>query len=153
MAACSRIHFWRKVGLNASRVLRALATATVLAGCGESVEPAVPRLVLTPSALTFAATQNGANPIGQTATISNNSNGLLSNLSVGNIQYGPGPIGWLQTPVLSGTTANPTAFVGIQPLTGNLAPGTYTATIPVLSSVASNSPQNVSITFTVSPAP
>jgi hypothetical protein len=37
----------------------------------------------------------------------------------------------------------------VQPVTGALAQGTYTATIPVLSGVASNSPQNLTVSFTV----
>jgi Tol biopolymer transport system component len=115
--------------------------------------PPGPRIVATPQALTFAASQNGSNPAGQTVTIGNGGGGVLSNLSLGAVQYGPGATAWLQSPLLSGPTASPTATILIQPLTFNLTPGTYVATLPVLSSVAGNSPLDVSISFTVSPPP
>ena len=244
VAACSRINFRRNVRLTTSTIVRGFVTASVLAGCGKSVEPPVlvctvnsvsiqpnqvtllvgqatalsasvtsancatpptvtwssssqavtiqpngnqaqisaitvasaitvmaaaggqsgsaqvtvsappgPTIVATPQALTFAASQNGTNPAGQSVTITNSGGGVLSNLTLGAVQYGPGASAWIQSPVLSGTTASPTATILIQLSTGSIAPGTYTATLTVVSSVAGNSPQNVSISFTVSPPP
>lgn len=106
---------------------------------------------LTPNALSYSATQGGANPLAQTVAISNSGSGALGGLSVGSIAYGPGASGWLQAPTLSTTSAP--ATLSLQPLVGALAAGTYTATVPLLSLAASNSPRNVSVTLTVySPA-
>jgi hypothetical protein len=68
-------------------------------------------------------------------------------LSTGTITYGPGATGWLEAPTLNTTTAP--ATLTVQPVTGALTPGAYTATIPVQSGVASNSPQTLTVTFTV----
>jgi hypothetical protein len=113
-----------------------------------TVEPA-PAIGLNPTALQFNAIEGGADPTAQTVVISNSGGGLLTDLAVGTITYGPGATGWLAAPQLNTTTASPTANLNLQPITGALAPGTYTATVPVTSTVASNSPQNVTVTFTV----
>jgi hypothetical protein len=82
-------------------------------------------------------------------TITNGGGGTLSGLGVGTITYGAGATGWLQAPTLNTTSANPSATLTLQPVTGALTAGTYTATVPVTSAVASNSPQNVTVTFVV----
>jgi hypothetical protein len=102
---------------------------------------------LTPTSLSFTAAPGGANPASQLTNISNSGGGTLSGLSVGTITYGAGATGWLQAPVLSTTTAP--ATLTVQPVTGALTAGTYTATVPILSGVASNSPQNLTVTFNV----
>lgn len=102
---------------------------------------------LSPSALSYSATQGGANPLAQAVAISNSGSGTLGGLSVGTIAYGPGASGWIQASTLSATSAP--ATLTLQPLVGALAAGTYTATVPLLSQAASNSPRNVSVTLTV----
>jgi hypothetical protein len=106
-----------------------------------------PAIALSSASLTFTAAEGGANPASQFITITNSGGGTLSGLSTGTIIYGAGASGWLQAPVLSATTAP--ATLTLQPVTGALTPGTYTATIPVQSGVASNSPQTLTVTFTV----
>jgi hypothetical protein len=110
-----------------------------------------PAIALSSASLTFTATQGGANPASQFITITNSGSGSLTGLSTGTITYGAGATGWLQAPILSATTAP--ATLTLQPVTGALIPGTYTATVPVQSGVASNSPQNLTVTFTVTPPP
>jgi hypothetical protein len=110
-----------------------------------------PSIVITPTSLTFTATQDAAGVLSQSVSISNGGTGTLSGLSVGTITYGAGASGWLEAPRLSATTAFPTAFVRVDVRTIDLQPGTYTATIPVQSAVASNSPQSVTVTYTVTP--
>jgi hypothetical protein len=110
--------------------------------------PALPPAIsLSATSRAFTATQAGANPSSQSVTISNGGGGTLSGLNLGTVTYGPGAAGWLQPLSLSAATAP--ATLGVQPLTGSLSAGTYTATIPVLSSVAANSPQLLTVTFTV----
>lgn len=118
-----------------------------------NVAPPPPTIALGSSSLTFNATQGAANPASQTVTITNGGGGTLSGLSVGTVTYGAGASGWLSVPTLSATTANPSVTLTVQPNTGSLTAGTYTATIPVQSAVAANSPQNVTVTFIVAPPP
>ncbi len=110
-----------------------------------------PTLALLSSSLSFAAVSGGANPVSQGITVFNSGSGILTGLTTGTIAYGPAPTAWLQTPVLSSTTASPTATVTVQPVTFLLPAGLYTATIPIQSSSASNGSQNITATFNVSP--
>jgi Tol biopolymer transport system component len=110
-----------------------------------------PSIALSATGLSMTATQGGPNPASQAVTITNGGTGTLSGLTIGTVVYAGISTGWL-APSLSGTTANPSAALTLQATTGALVPGTYTATVPILSSVASNSPRNVVITFTVTSA-
>lgn len=112
-----------------------------------------PAINLSSASLTFNAFEGGANPAAQVVTITNGGGGLLSGLAAGTIVYGAGPTGWIQVPLVSPSAANPSAQLTVQPLTGSLPAGTYTGTIPITSSVASNSPQVVTVTFIVSGIP
>ncbi len=109
-----------------------------------------PSISMTPTGLTFNATVNGASPPVQTVSLVNSGAGTLSGLTIGSVAYAAGATGWLQPPVLDATTASPSATLSARAIAGSLAAGTYTASIPVSSSVAQNSPQNVSVTFIVS---
>jgi alpha-tubulin suppressor-like RCC1 family protein len=111
------------------------------------VGPPPPAIVLSPSSISFVTTYQGANPAPQTVSIANGGSGTLSGLAVGTITYGSGqPTGWLSAS-LSGSAAP--AVVTLTATLGLLRPGTYTATVPVASGVASNSPQTVGVTFNV----
>jgi hypothetical protein len=110
-----------------------------------------PSISLSGATLSFSAPQGGANPASQFITITNGGGGSLTGLSTGTIVYGAGATGWLQAPNLNGTTAP--ATLTIQPVTGSLAPGSYSATIPVQSGVAANSPQTLTVDFTITPSP
>ena len=107
-------------------------------------------ITLSSTALAFNATPGGANPTARTVSITNGGGGTLSGLSVGTIAYGSGATGWLQAPTLDSTSAP--ATLTVQPLAGSLAAGSYTATLPIVSAGASNSPRNVNVTFTVAAA-
>ncbi|MBC8087656.1 MAG: hypothetical protein H7Z40_10350 [Phycisphaerae bacterium] len=110
-----------------------------------------PTMSIGPSALTFSAPANGANPPVQTASISNSGAGTVQGLAIGTITFGSGqPTGWL-TASLNSTTAP--AVLSVNATTGTLAVGTYTATIPITSTTAVNSPQLVTVTFNVTPVP
>ena len=58
--------------------------------------------------------------------------------------------GWLAAALSSATAP---ATLSLNPITGSLSAGTYTATVSLISPVANNSPQNISVTFTVAPLP
>lgn len=133
-------------------------TATVLvasAGATNSPQPIVvtfnvaqqPTITLSNTAFAFAAVEGGGNPAAQTFTVTNAGGGTLASPSI-TPTYLVGA-GWLQTSV---TGTSPTYTVSIQPMTDALTPGTYTATLAVASAGASNSPQWVSVTFSVGSA-
>ncbi len=129
------------------------ATAQSMSSSSQITVLALPAIALSATSRSYTAVQGGANPASQTVTITNSGGGTLSGLGTGTITYGAGATGWLQAPGLSGTTANPSATLTLQPVTGSLVPGTYTATVPVTASGASNSPQNITVTFTVTAPP
>ena len=94
-----------------------------------------------------ASAAPGTNAAPDSIFITNGGGGTLSGLTLGTTTYGPGQTtGWL-TAALSSTTANSTLRLTFASAT--LAPGTYTATVPVTSAVASNSPQNLTVNLTV----
>jgi len=101
---------------------------------------------LSRTSVAFAATSGGATPASQQVAISNSGGGSLTGLALGTVTYGPGATGWL-TSTLGGATA-PTTLT-LQPSSVPAAAGSYTASVPVSAAGASNSPQTVSVTFTV----
>jgi len=109
-----------------------------------------PSIVIAPTTVTaFAIT--GSNAVSQGVNITNGGGGTLSGLSAGTIAYGPGqPTGWLSASV-AGTTAPTTINVSFSSST--LATGTYTASVPIVSAVASNSPLSLPVTLNVGPPP
>jgi hypothetical protein len=115
-----------------------------------TIVAAVPAIGLSTAAVNFVDTLLTADPAAQTVTITNTGLGTLSGLAVGTISYGVGGSGWL-TATLGAATAPTTLSLAVAK--GSLAAGTYTATVPVQSAGASNSPQSVSVSFTVVPAP
>ena len=112
---------------------------------------APPAIALSPATLTILDTLGTSDPAAQTVGVSNGGGGTLGGLTVGTISYGASePTGWL-TATLNAATA-PTTLT-LQLAKGSLAAGTYTATVPIQSAAASNSPQGVSVSFQIAPAP
>jgi len=108
-----------------------------------------PVIALNPTSVTITDTLATANPAAVTVNITNSGSGTLSGLGVGTITYGPGATGWL-TGTINPTTAPTT--LSLQASLAGLAAGSYTATVPVTSAGASNSPQSASVTFVVAAA-
>jgi hypothetical protein len=135
------------MGRSAVRCSRAIALGLALAGCGGSTEPGGTLTIgLTPSSVSFAAIQGGANPTSRTITVTNNGARPVTGLALGTIGYDGTATGWLNASL--DATSNP-ARVTLAPTTGALASGVYTATIPVSSTAASNSPQTLTVNFLV----
>jgi hypothetical protein len=108
-----------------------------------------PAIGLGATSISFAGAQGGANPAEQSFGVTNAGRGTLSGLSV-TVEYVSGqPSNWLEA-TLSGTTA-PATLV-LRAITGSLAAGTYAANVRIASDVAQNSPQIVTVTFTVGAA-
>jgi uncharacterized protein (TIGR03437 family) len=106
-----------------------------------AVSPSV--LSVTPTALQFAYTAGGALPASQSVAISNTGSGTLSWTATATPS-------WLSLSAASGT-APATLSVTVAPAL--LAAGTYTTTVPITASGATNSPINVSVTLVVTAAP
>ncbi len=100
---------------------------------------------LSPTSLAFSATAGGANPAAQNVTVSNSGSGTLASPTT-SISYGSGGSGWL-TVSCSGSSAPYTC--SNQPSISGLSAGTYTATVSVASSGATNTPQTYTVSFTV----
>lgn len=103
-----------------------------------------PTIVLSATSRSFTAPNGGGNPSSQTVAISSQNGGVMTGISR-TVSYSSGS-GWLST-TLNTTTAP--ATLTIQPLTGSLAAGTYSATINISATGASNAPRSVTVTFTV----
>lgn len=102
--------------------------------------PSIPAIGLAPTSLTFSAPQGGTNPSAQTVAISNTGTGSLS---------------WNASSAASWLTVSPASGSGAGSLavTANVAAlssGTYTSAITVTGTGATNSPQTIPVTFTVS---
>jgi hypothetical protein len=104
--------------------------------------PLIPTIGLTPNSLTFSAAQGGANPSAQSVAISNTGTGSLSwNAS--------SAASWLTVSPASGTGAG---SVGVTANVTGLSAGTYNTSITITATGATNSPQTIPVSLTVSPA-
>ena len=115
-----------------------------------SSTPPAGTIALSSAAASFADTAGTPDPAAQVINVTNSGGGVLSGLTVGTITYGVGATGWLVATLAAST---PPTTLTLAPAVGSLGPGTYTATVPVQSAFATNSPQNVSVTFTIAPRP
>jgi hypothetical protein len=102
-----------------------------------------PVISLSPTSLSFFASTGGANPTAQTVSVTNTGGGALSGLSAA-VTYGSAG-GWLSAPTFNNTTAP--ATMTVQPATGSLAAGTYSASVSVSASGATT--QNLIVSFTI----
>ncbi len=105
-----------------------------------------PSIGVSPSGRDFGTTAGGPDPTPKTIAVSNTAGGTLTGLGFGSITYTGGPTGWL-TPTLDHTTAP--ATVTLQPHTGSLPPGGYSAVVELTSPVASNSPKTFRVNVNV----
>jgi uncharacterized protein (TIGR03437 family) len=110
----------------------------------------LPSLNFTPTQLSFAY-QTGTSVVGLTKMLTFSTDSTASLFYTLLVQYGSGTPGWLVVNPLGGTVskgADVTTTVSVSP--GALAPGTYTATIQVNATGASNPTQSIPVTLLVS---
>jgi hypothetical protein len=109
-----------------------------------------PAIAVSASTVSFQA-NTGTNPGNQTVDITNAGGGSLTGMGLGAITYGAGqPTGWL-TAMISGTIAPATITLSV--MSSALPQGSYTATVPITSPVASNSPFTLTVNLNVGPPP
>ncbi|MEP6989369.1 MAG: Rieske 2Fe-2S domain-containing protein [bacterium] len=106
-------------------------------------------LALSSATAAFSAAQGGGTTPAQSISVLNAGGGTLRALALGAIAYGAGGTGWLAAS-LSASAVPATITLSAAPST--LAPGTYTATVPVTSAGIANSPQSIAVTLTVTGA-
>lgn len=98
----------------------------------------------------FSATRNRSSPPAETVTISNGGGGVLDGLTA-SVAYDNGqPTGWL-TPTLSAAAAPATLTLSAS--LGNLAAGSYTASVTLRSTSAGATPQIIGVRFDVGGLP
>jgi hypothetical protein len=118
-----------------------VTSVTVPVSFTVATAPVPPAIGASPTALSFAATQDGANPTSQTLNISNPGGGTLTWSAGDNAA-------WLTLSPTTGTTTSETDPVTVSINTANLTPNTYNALITV--SGTGVTAQTVSVTLTVS---
>jgi len=110
-----------------------------------------PVIQLSRTSVPLSAQAGQTSPAPETVMITNSGGLTLTGLTVGAITYAGGQSGWLQADL--STTIAP-ATLTVTPVTaGIFTVGTYTATIPITSTVAANSPVDVTVTLDVAPGP
>ncbi len=107
------------------------------------LQSVAPVLQVTPSSLSFSATQGEGAPPSQSLAIANTGGGTETWAAASSQS-------WTLLGQTSGTVPS-TLSVSVNP--AGLNPGTYTATITVTAAGASNSPQTVPVTLVVNPTP
>lgn len=109
-----------------------------------------PQIGLSATAPVFGALTAGPNPAAQVIDVTNSGTGTLSNLTMSTTYTGGGQTGWLNS-ALNATTAPTT--ITLQPVTGSLPTGSYTATVTVSSSQPFVTSRTINVTFNVVAGP
>jgi uncharacterized membrane protein len=107
-------------------------------------------IALSTSVVNFGAAKGGVVPTAQTVDVTNAGDDNVDGLALGTIVYSSGASGWLSASVSPATAP---ASITLQPTTTALTVGTYTATIPLTSTTAVNSPRTITVTYTVGTTP
>lgn len=120
-------------------------------GCpsDDVVQPEQPTILLSQATVSFTAEQGSTPPTPRSLDITNSKDGTLGGLHA-TVGYQSGATGWLAVSMSGGTA--PCSLV-LTVTTTSLEPGNHVAMVTVSSSVAMNSPQSVTVTYTVSEVP
>jgi fibronectin type 3 domain-containing protein len=100
-------------------------------------------MLLNPASLSFSGTAGGANPLAQTINLLNPTGGTLSWTMT---ESAP----WLALNITTGTTTTETDQISASVGISGLSAGTYSTIISVTASDASNSPQPIPVSLTLS---
>lgn len=121
-------------------------TATSTSGSTTSTSTSTtstPSILLNPVSLSFSGTAGGTTPLAQTFNISNPTGGTLTWTLTE-------PASWLGLNITSGTTTTEVDAISAGVSISGLAAGTYSTSITVTASGATNSPQVIPVTLTLS---
>ncbi len=123
--------------------LQTTAIPVTLVVTGGNATP-LPSLLLNPVGLSFSGTAGSTTPLAKTITVTNPTGGTLTWTLAESAA-------WLGLNIASGTTTTEIDSISASVSTGGLAAGTYSTAITVTASGASNSPQTIPVTLTLSP--
>jgi hypothetical protein len=138
------------------RLTMALALFAGVGACAsstsdtESPNVVPPSFSVTPAALAFDAAAGAPLPAPQSVAISVGAGESVTGLVVSVTHPSGSTTGWLDAS-LSGATTPST--LSVRPSRTDLPPGTYRATVRIASPVAANSPQDVSVTYSIGTGP
>lgn len=142
-----------------SRLLLVAVAALAASACSKKDDPIVvvppppapvATIVLNPSTVNFSDTVATTSPDPVSVAVTNSGTLALTGLTLGTITYGGSAgSGWLIASI-SGVDAP--ATVTLTASNVGLAAGTYSATVPVIAVGATNTPQNVQVTYQVAGA-
>lgn len=118
-------------------------STTTITSTSSSSATAIPSILLNPTSLSFSGTAGGANPLAQTLNISNPTGGTLAWTLAESAA-------WLVLNVTSGTTTTEVDQVSASVGISGLSAGTYSTLVSVTASGASNSPQQIPVSLTLS---
>ncbi len=129
-------------GLKGHRNLTLIPVTLTITG----TTSATPSISLTPTALSFSGIAGGIAPAAQSMSLRNPTGGTLSWSMSSNAA-------WLSLAPASGTTTTESDSISAGVNLTGLAAGTYTAAITISATGATNTPQVIPVSLTVSPAP
>jgi len=116
--------------------------ASSMVACGEQVPPSSPTIGLSPSSLSFSAEEGGANPATQTLTIWNSGERTLDWVISDDA-------GWLTLNPSSGVSTGETDTITVLVDTYGMDAGSYSGSIAVSASEASNSPRTIAVDLSI----
>ncbi|MCK4721656.1 MAG: hypothetical protein KAT75_00050, partial [Dehalococcoidia bacterium] len=124
--------------------LIALLLVSLIRGCEQPASPLSPAISASPSSFNFSAEQGAANPSSQTLQIQNSGGGTLAWSATDDAD-------WLTLSLANASSAAEANEVTISVNIAGLSPGHYSATITISAPEASNSPQEVPVSLTITP--
>jgi hypothetical protein len=117
---------------------------TLVVTGGTSRLTVTPSILLNPTSLSFSGTAGGSSPLAKPITVSNPTGGTLTWTLTETAA-------WLGLNIMSGTTTTEIDSISASVSSTGLAAGTYSTVISVSASGASNTPQMVPVTLTLTP--
>ena len=124
--------------------LIALLVVSLIKGCEQPASPLSPTISASPSSFDFSAEQGVANPSNQTLEIQNSGAGTLAWSVTDDAD-------WLTLSPANATSTGETNQITISVNIAGLSTGDYSATITISAPQASNSPQEVPVSLTITP--
>jgi hypothetical protein len=144
-------------------LLRTMAVVGLVAGCSgregptgatppvapPMTVPGPPVINLSPTSLTFGARAGGIDPFIQSVNITSGAETSSNDVVVTGVTYGAGqPRDWIRLQVVGSILP---AQLAVRAVVGELPAGVYTAIVGLAASSATDRPQSVLVTLTISP--
>lgn len=132
-----------RISIQATNGKTQTTTVSVTLAVSGGATTTTPSILLNPVSLSFSGTAGGAAPLAQTINLTNPTGGTLTWMLTESVS-------WLGLNIANGTTTTEVDTISANVGTTGLATGTYNTAITVAASGASNSPQIIPVTLTLS---